>query len=363
MAISIKLRDKRRALGLCTECGKPSSMFKQCVSCREEKRIRAIDTRRKFNGQGFCTVCGKNPPPQFGKICLSCREVRRYEYDVVKRECFAAYGGSFCKCCGDAHFEFLSIDHIDGGGRQHRKEIGAVVIYQWLKKNNFPPGFQVLCMNCNCGKERNGGMCPHDADRKNHRKCAHDQVSLASGLKCGRNMGHVDVASMGWQLGRLCRWTGAGDQFWSVLLHSFVVADLVREDWLKCHALIHDSPECVGNDVPSPMKSDDTRAYEDAIMARTLPALFLPRLSEEERRIIKVADVRAMHGEAWVIGNDGNRNSYPDRDFEVEALVRCYLSQFPYRETIERSGRGPAEFVKRFWKYWLLARQHHERAT
>ena len=35
------------------------------------------------------------------------------------------------------------------------------MIYIWLKNNNFPEGFQVLCFNCNCGKARNKGICPH----------------------------------------------------------------------------------------------------------------------------------------------------------------------------------------------------------
>jgi hypothetical protein len=27
--------------------------------------------------------------------------------------------------------------------------------------NDFPPGFQLLCSNCNHGRARNGGICPH----------------------------------------------------------------------------------------------------------------------------------------------------------------------------------------------------------
>ncbi len=44
----------------------------------------------------------------------------------------------------------LSIDHINGGGSKHRKELGGggTKFYRWLKKHNYPEGFQVLCMNC-----------------------------------------------------------------------------------------------------------------------------------------------------------------------------------------------------------------------
>lgn len=36
------------------------------------------------------------------------------------------YGGvpPKCACCGENHVEFLSVDHINGGGNKHRKEIG-----------------------------------------------------------------------------------------------------------------------------------------------------------------------------------------------------------------------------------------------
>lgn len=59
-----------------------------------------------------------------------------------------------CICCGESHYEFLTIDHKNGKGAKHRREIGigGGVIYYWLIKNNFPDGFQVLCYNCNVCK-------------------------------------------------------------------------------------------------------------------------------------------------------------------------------------------------------------------
>jgi hypothetical protein len=67
-----------------------------------------------------------------------------------------------CKCCKTDILEFLSIDHINGGGIQHRKLIGGngAGFYRWLIKNNFPEGFRVLCMNCNHALGR-CGYCPH----------------------------------------------------------------------------------------------------------------------------------------------------------------------------------------------------------
>jgi hypothetical protein len=82
----------------------------------------------------------------------------------IKNAVYAAYGGYRCACCGETEPSFLAIDHVDNDGYAHRKKIGfrgGIGIYLWIVKNQFPPGFQVLCYNCNQGKRINGGICPH----------------------------------------------------------------------------------------------------------------------------------------------------------------------------------------------------------
>jgi hypothetical protein len=74
----------------------------------------------------------------------------------LKLEVLAAYG-AVCKC-GFADHRALNIDHINGGGTQERQKIGwGVYFYKWLKQNNFPPGYQVLCSNCNAIKRFTAG--------------------------------------------------------------------------------------------------------------------------------------------------------------------------------------------------------------
>ena len=76
-----------------------------------------------------------------------------------KIEVFTQYSTSeypSCAYCGETDVRVLQIDHIDGGGRQHRKEIkksAGKEFYAWLKKQDFPKGFQVLCANCNIKKD------------------------------------------------------------------------------------------------------------------------------------------------------------------------------------------------------------------
>lgn len=76
----------------------------------------------------------------------------------VKEEVFQHYGGYICSCCSISEPRFLTIDHIvpSGKGPTERKQL-----YVWLKSKNFPVGFRVLCFNCNLGRDKNGGICPH----------------------------------------------------------------------------------------------------------------------------------------------------------------------------------------------------------
>jgi hypothetical protein len=81
-------------------------------------------------------------------------------------------GFSYCACCKIAYFQFLTLDHIDGSGRAHRRQLGnntsSHSTISWIIKNNFPPGFRVLCFNCNCHAaqcDNNQCDCPFDFNR------------------------------------------------------------------------------------------------------------------------------------------------------------------------------------------------------
>ena len=69
--------------------------------------------------------------------------------------------GSECVCCHESEIEFLGIDHKNGGGTQHRKEVGGgYAFYAWVIRNGFPDDLQVLCHNCNMATAH-GRVCPH----------------------------------------------------------------------------------------------------------------------------------------------------------------------------------------------------------
>lgn len=77
-----------------------------------------------------------------------------YRKKYLKLETIEAYG-SCCAICGESHWEFLTIDHINGGGTRHRRRVSD--IYQYLKDNDWPKDeYRLLCANCNCSRKSNG---------------------------------------------------------------------------------------------------------------------------------------------------------------------------------------------------------------
>lgn len=81
----------------------------------------------------------------------------------TRMKAISAYGGQ-CACCGETDLHFLAIDHVKGGGEQHRKELqGHQSIYQWAAKNGYPDTLRALCHNCNSAIGYYG-HCPHQEE-------------------------------------------------------------------------------------------------------------------------------------------------------------------------------------------------------
>jgi hypothetical protein len=86
---------------------------------------------------------------------------KRAKYAERRQAAIDHYGGR-CACCGESEPTFLAIDHTNGGGNAHRREIGrgADATLRWIEKHDFPDGFRVLCHNCNMATS-GGKTCPH----------------------------------------------------------------------------------------------------------------------------------------------------------------------------------------------------------
>lgn len=138
--------------------GKRASNREICIRCRGP-----LD-----NGRRYCRKCEAD----------IARDYRRKHPDAQRRwhakshgkrrmRVLIHYGGDppKCSCCGEARKPFLVIDHINNDGAKHRREVGRNIV-TWLCEHDFPSGFQVLCQNCNVGKELCGGVCPHETERR-----------------------------------------------------------------------------------------------------------------------------------------------------------------------------------------------------
>jgi hypothetical protein len=88
-------------------------------------------------------------------------EYQRERTAALAARVFAHYGTS-CACCGSTGR--LTIDHIDGDGREHREALfgsskrAGREFYLWLISEGFPGGHQALCTPCNTSKGR-GARC------------------------------------------------------------------------------------------------------------------------------------------------------------------------------------------------------------
>ena len=83
-------------------------------------------------------------------------------YLKLKFSVFRKYGKR-CRCCGENKLIFLTMDHINNDGAEHRAKIGqsSDKLYRAIRKEGFPKDrYQILCWNCNWGK-RKFGECPH----------------------------------------------------------------------------------------------------------------------------------------------------------------------------------------------------------
>lgn len=157
-------RAKGSEMKICKECGlvaDSSVKFhgRVCYGCRA--KIRSAEDANKAHKEIERLRSGDG----HRKASLS-------YYYKLRNQAFEYYGWK-CACCEETEPYFLSIDHVKGHGNRHRRELGmksqgsGAGFYKWLKDEGYPKDYQVLCMNCNHGKMRNKGICPHELSKCN----------------------------------------------------------------------------------------------------------------------------------------------------------------------------------------------------
>lgn len=121
----------------------------RCITCKKQRDIKS-----KIN---FARKLGVNYS-KYQKIAAQ-KTQQKYKELIFNKY---SNGTNECECCKEKTKAFLSIDHIKGGGNKHLKSLNLKgnKFYIWLKKNNFPEGYRILCMNCNFALGHHS-KCPH----------------------------------------------------------------------------------------------------------------------------------------------------------------------------------------------------------
>jgi hypothetical protein len=162
----------RKAKRKCTKCGKPNPTLdrQQCPACLETARQYNRQRREQLKREGCCVDCAEELTDEDCQLrCRSCvikasprseRAARR-----AKLEALEAYGGAACACCGETQLLMLTIDHTNRNGAEMRRsgnQGSGQRIYRQLKKAGYPPGYRVLCRNCNYASYvAKDHKCPH----------------------------------------------------------------------------------------------------------------------------------------------------------------------------------------------------------
>lgn len=138
----------------CDECGRSRDLASKRNCSRRwhgEHRDEGIARRREY-------YHSRETTPEKKALRSAKAKVERAS---LKAKVLENYGNC-CACCGETAPEFLSVDHINGDGKQHRALTGTGLnFYRSIIKNNYPDDLRVLCFNCNMARGF-FGYCPHE---------------------------------------------------------------------------------------------------------------------------------------------------------------------------------------------------------
>lgn len=144
-------------------------MSKKCGKCSYDlpttSEYFGKDKTRKDGLYPTCKACIKFHKKPMTSEQRVHHAIKSYERTVrLKLEVFQHYseGTPKCVCCDEEEIVFLALDHINGDGGKHREEINqrGKGYWDWLRRNNYPDGYRILCNNCNMAI-RWGKICPH----------------------------------------------------------------------------------------------------------------------------------------------------------------------------------------------------------
>ena len=139
------------------------------------------------------------------------------------------------------------------------------------------------------------------------------------------DFGVPTIRSIGIQLGRIPRFCGATREWYPVLSHVIVVAQLLPAH-LRIHGLLHDAPEAIVSDVPSTWKTQASRLHEETLLDRIYDELGITHIGYDDSATLKHADITALAAEAHVLGHPAADEYWPHPDLTAMRLTEKRLA-------------------------------------
>ena len=154
-----KCRVNKKELEFYKDRNTKDGLYAFCKSCANENTLKWRRKDAKINPQKYREEWKK----KYYKNIELYRGIKKKNNKKLKLNLLKGYGGEKlkCACCGEKEIKFLTIDHINNDGAEELKKYGSRrKLYHYLRKMNYPKGYQILCYNCNCSKGFYG-KCPH----------------------------------------------------------------------------------------------------------------------------------------------------------------------------------------------------------
>lgn len=183
------------------------------------------------------------------------------------------------------------------------------------------------------------------------------------------------LADIAVQLGRIVRFAGGLDPWWSVLHHLTVCKEILRyekkyheltdegQKLAQLHILLHDAHEMVTSDIPKPWKCQGNRDAQENIDVRIFAHFNIPEPKGVIKELIKTVDLKALRAEGYTLGN-GNLSLFFAKEADG-AACKIVLDILHFYERDDTTSGFNSQMVKDYMREVtkLLTEYNAERSS
>ena len=142
------------------------------------------------------------------------------------------------------------------------------------------------------------------------------------------------------QLGRIVRFAGALEPWWSVLHHVIVCKELITHEpeyhklteegqkLAELHALLHDAHESITSDIPKAWKNEGNKKAQEDLDIRIWAHFNIPAPKGIIKELIHLADWKALNAEGYVLGSSSLSLFFADEADNHACKIVSDISNF-----------------------------------